>query len=120
MVTFGDYALPHVLDVQISKSRLTTERDIPYGSVAYREDDRDLGQSFIITGEIRETTIDDAYLAIEAIRTLNDGTTRTVDLEDGTATVDGKLTDPSFNFAAENWFSGKCDVPYQVTFLEVG
>ena len=58
-------------------------------------------------------------MQIERIRRLNDGVSRSLDLEDGTATVDGKLTDPSFNFAAENWFSGKYHVPYNVTLLEV-
>jgi hypothetical protein len=119
MIFFGTLKLPHVLELQTVKSRVSIERDIPCSRVAYHADDRDLGQTITLIGEIRETAIDQAYLQIERIRRLNDGVSRSLDLEDGTATVDGKLTDPSFNFAAENWFSGKCDVPYQVTFLEV-
>ena len=119
MTTFGGLPLTHVLDIQTTKSRIMIDRDLPYGSVAYRADDRDLGQSFILTGEIRETTIDAVYTQIERIRRLNDGAARSLDLEDGNTTITSKLTDPSFNFAAENWFTGKYHVPYQVTFLEV-
>jgi hypothetical protein len=119
MVLFGQFTLPHVLDIQTTKTRMITDRDIPYAPVAYRADDRDLAQTITVKGEIRETEIDAAYLAIEKIRRLNDGTALSLDLQDGTTPiVNSKLVDPAFSFAAGDWFPSRYRVPYSITFLE--
>ena len=118
-MVFGTHVLPHVLQVQAVKARSTIERDVPYRSVAYRVDDRDLGHTFTVSGEIRETAIDEAYLQIERIRRLNDGVARTLDLEDGsTPAMEAVLTDPVYGIDAAEWFSGKYHVLYSVTLLE--
>jgi hypothetical protein len=121
MVKFGSYALPHVLDIQVTKSRQEIERPVPYRSIAYRVDQADLGQTVRLTGEIRADTLDDVHSAIEQIRTLNDGTGRSLDLEDGeTAPFDALLTDPEYDLQVGDWSNtGRCYVPYSVTLLEV-
>jgi hypothetical protein len=121
MVKFGSYALPHVLGAQVTKTRQEIERPVPYRSIAYRVDQADLGQTVKISGEIRAVSISDVHSAIEQIRSLNDGTARTFDLEDGeTAPSSAQLTDPEYELSVGNWFNtGPCYVPYSVTFLEV-
>jgi hypothetical protein len=121
MVTFGSYALPHVLDVQVTKARQKIERPVPYRNIAYRVDQADLGQTVRLNGEIRADTLDDVHSAIEQIRTLNDGTGRSLDLEDGeTAAFDVLLTDPEYDFQVGYWSNtGRCYIPYSLTFLQV-
>ncbi len=121
MVKFGSYSLPHVLDVQVTKARQEKERPVPYRSIAYRIDQADLGQTVRLTGEIRANSLDDVHSAIEQIRVLNDGTGRSLDLEDGeTAPFDALLTDPEYDLQVGDWSNtGRCYVPYSVTLLEV-
>ena len=64
LVFFGTLKLPHVLELQTVKSRVSIERDIPYSRFAYHADDRDLGQTITLIGEIRETAIDQAPYVI--------------------------------------------------------
>ena len=121
MPTFGSYALPHVLDVQVTKSRQEIERTVPYRNVADRVDGADLGQTARVTGEIRADTLDDVHSAIEQIRALNDGIGRSLDLEDGeTVPFDAMLTDPEYEWSVGDWFNtGRCYIPYALTFLQV-
>ena len=121
MVTFWNLILPHVLDIQVTKTRLTLERDVPYRTVAYRSDDRDLGQTILIRGEIRESNIVMAASKMSTIETLNDGVVRSLDLADGTTPVmNAMLVDPHFTLQVGYWFNeSRCYVPYSVTFLEV-
>jgi hypothetical protein len=116
LVFFGTLKLPHVLELQTVKSRVSIERDIPYSRVAYHADDRDIGQTITLIGEIRETAIDQAYLQIERIRRLNDGVARTLDLEDNvTPTFNAKLGTIEANWTAED---GLERVSYQAAFYE--
>ena len=80
-----------------------------------------LGQTVRISREIREDSLSDVYTRIEQLRRLNDGVARTLDLEDDeTPTFNAKLTDPGYALSADDWFNtGRCYVPYTVTFLEV-
>ena len=80
-----------------------------------------LGQTVRISGEIREASLSDVYTRIEQLRRLNDGVARTLDLEDDlTPTFNAKLTDPEYELAVGDWFNtGRCYVPYSMTFLEV-
>jgi hypothetical protein len=121
LVKFGAYVLPHVLDVQVTKSRQEIERTVPFRNVADRVDGADLGQTARVTGEIRADTLDDAHSAIEQIRALNDGVGRSLDLDDGeTAPFDAMLTDPEYEWSVDDWFNtGRCYLPYTLTFLQV-
>jgi len=80
-----------------------------------------LGQTVRISGEIREASLSDVYTRIDQLRRLNDGVGRTLDLEDGeTSTFNAKLADPGYALSADDWFNtGRCYVPYTVTFLKV-
>jgi CHAD domain-containing protein len=125
MVTFGGTSLPNVLSVQITDAHDEIERVVPYRTTAYHADKAQLGRTVQVSGEIRETTLDILASDIEQLRSLNDGTARSLDLQDGTAAFNSQLTDPTYELAAENWFcnadmaSGRFTVPYQITFLEV-
>jgi len=120
MVRFGNYELPHILDAQIEKSRVETERSIPYRGVAYRADQTTRGRTLKVAGEIRATTISDIAFWVELFRRLADDTARLLDLEDGeTDTFNAKLVDPAYAVDVGAWFSGKYHVPYSVSLLEV-
>jgi hypothetical protein len=120
MVRFGDYALPHVLEAQIQKSRVEIERTIPHRDVAYRADQTTRGRTVRVSGEIRCATISDVAFMIELLRRLSDDTARILDLEDGTtSTMNAKLTDPVYLLDTAEWVANDYRVPYSVTLLEV-
>jgi len=121
MVRFGNYQLPHVLDVQIQKSRVEIERVIPYRFVAYRSDQTTKGRTVALSGEIRVDAISEAAFWIELLRRLCDDESRLFDLEDGeTATFNAKMVDPGYVLSVGDWFNtGRCYIPYSVTLLEV-
>jgi hypothetical protein len=120
MVRFGNYALPHVLQAQIQKSRIEGERAIPYRNVAYRRDQTTKGRTVTVNGEIRCTTISEVAFWIELLRRLADDTERVLDLEDGeTEAFNAKLVDPAYVLSAEDWIEKDYRVPYSVTLLEV-
>jgi len=125
LVTLDDgeltYTLPHVLNIQIVSAHEETERAVP-------------GRTLRISGEIRETNLDDLRDAIDEIRNLS-GLVRawgiatypemTVDLEDGTATFTVVAADPEYELAVGEfnlaWLysvSGKFYVPYSLSLLE--
>ena len=121
MVMFGPVALPHVLSFQIQTAREEMKRTVPYRNIAYRVDHTTHGRTLNITGEIRETSLSDVYMRIDQLRRLNDGTSRSLDLQDGQMDVfNAKLVDPEYDLAVGDCFNtGRCYVPYTVTFLEV-
>lgn len=121
MVMFGPFRLPHVLTVGSETSRVEIEKAVPYRSIAYRRDQAAQGRTLRISGEIRESAIDEVYLRIDTIRRLNDGVTRTLDLEDGeTEAFNAKLVDLGYELRAGDWCNmGRCYVPYTVNLLEV-
>lgn len=119
MVRFGNYALPHVLQAQIQKSRVEIERTVPYRDVAYRSGQTTKGRTVTLSGEIRVATISGAAFWIELLRRLADNMNRLFDLEDGeTSAFNAKLIDPDYQLNVESWTSGDYHVPYSVTFLE--
>ena len=138
MVTLDDgeltYTLPHVLNIQIVSAHEETERAVPGRTIPYRADKAQLGRTLRISGEIRETNLDDLRDAIDEIRNLS-GLVRawgiatypemTVDLEDGTATFTVVAADPEYELAVGEfnlaWLysvSGKFYVPYSLSLLE--
>ena len=121
MVVFGSFVLPHVLEVQIKKARVEIEHFMPYRNVAYRRDQTTLGQTAIVSGEIRESNISTVFTRIEQLRRINDGVTRVLDLEDGeTVPFNAKMIDPGYVLSVGDWFNtGRSYVPYNVTLLEV-
>ena len=121
MVRFGNYELPHVLDAEIQKSRIEIERPVPYRDIAYRADQTTKGRTVTVSGEIRADSMSEVAFWIELLRRLADDTERVFDLEDReTATFNAKMIDPEYILSAGDWFNtGRCYVPYTVTFLEV-
>jgi hypothetical protein len=121
MVLFGNCEVPHVLNAQVQTTRVEIERAIPYRSVAYRADQTTNGRTVNVNGEIRATTISEALFSIELLRRLSDDTARLFDIEDGmTVAFNAKMIDPGYVLSVGDWFnSGRCYVPYAVTFLEV-
>jgi len=125
MVTFGGTALPNVLTIQMTDAHKEVEKAVPNRSIAHRMNEAELGRTIQVSGEIRETTIDAVASDIETIRSLNDGTARTLDLQDGTATFYALLTDPAYTLSTDGWYeaalfsnAGRFTVPYTVTFLQ--
>lgn len=121
MVRFGNYALPHVLDAQIQKSRVEIERSVPYRAVAYRADQTTRGQTVKVSGEIRADSMSEVAFWIELLRRLADDETRLLDFEDDTtSSFNAKMVDPGYALSVGDWFNtGRSYVPYSVTFLEV-
>jgi hypothetical protein len=126
MVLFGSFAFPHVLEIQVTEAHEEIEKTIPYANVAYRADKANLGRTFSLSGEIRETDADAVRVKIDEIRALVNGVAQTVDLEDGTATFSALLTDPEQTIQNEDWIpnatysvTGDFRVPYSVALLEV-
>jgi hypothetical protein len=126
MVTFGGFAFPHVLDIQMTSAHEEIDRVIPMANVSYRADRAELGRTVKLAGEIRETNMDTVRAAIDAIRALVDGIVRSLDLEDGTAAFNALLADPEYELAvgeinldAIYSVTGKFYVPYSATLLEV-
>jgi hypothetical protein len=120
MVRFGNYALPHVLQAQIQKSRVEIERTVPCRDVAYRSDQTTKGRTVTLSGEIRVATISEVAFWIEFLRRLADDTERLLDLEnEETETFNGKLVDPSYTLDVADWIANDYRVPYSVTLLEV-
>ena len=113
--------LPNVLTIQIQTTRETIERVVLYRNISYRVDRAPLGRAVKVTGEIRESSIENGHMRVTQLRRLNDGVARTLDLEDDeTPTFNAKLTDPEYELAVGDWFNtGRCYVPYSMTFLEV-
>jgi len=119
-VLFGSLELQHVEEVQLKQARVEIERFLPYRNVAYRRDRTTLGQTAIVTGEIRESTINAAFTRVEQLRRFNDGETRVFDLQDGETTpFNAMLVDPTYELNVALWQSGDYRVPYTVTLLEV-
>jgi hypothetical protein len=119
-VIFGTFVLPHVLEVQVKKARVEIEHFMPHRNVAYRRDQTTLGQTAIVSGEIRDPAISNVFARIEQLRHLNDGVTRLLDLEDGeTVPFNAKLVDPSYALDVADWVTNDYRVPYWVTLLEV-
>ena len=120
MVRFGNYALPHVLQAQIQKSRVEIERTVPCRDVAYRSDQTTKGRTVTLSGEIRVVTISGAAFWIELLRRLADDVKRLFDLEDGeTSAFNAKLVDPSYVLDIVDWIANDYRIPYSVTLLEV-
>jgi hypothetical protein len=119
-VMFGSLELQHVQEAQIKKARVEIERFMPHRNVAYRRDRTTLGQTVIVSGEIRESTTTMAFLRIDQLRRFNDGETRVFDLQDGETTpFNAKLVDPSYVLDVSDWIPNAYCVPYSVTLLEV-
>jgi hypothetical protein len=126
MVTFGGTVLPNVLNVQITNAHKEIDRAVPGRNIAHRMDAAQLGRTIRISGEIRETNIDQVAADIEQIRSLNDGTPRQVDLQDGNGIFHAQLTDPTYELSTDGWhltsfysIAGKFVVPYSVTLLQM-
>jgi hypothetical protein len=126
MVLFGTFTFPHVLEIQVTEAHEEIETVIPYANVSYRADRADLGRTFKLSGEIRETDTDAVRVKIDEIRALINGVAQTVDLEDGTATFNAILTDPEYSLDVDDWLEnthfsadGKFYVPYTISLLEV-
>ena len=127
MVKFGTMILPHVLSVPIMRAWEEIEHEIPDRDVPSVTASANLGRSVMVSGEIREETIDAAKAKIDEIRALCDGVARILDLEDGeTPTFSALLTDPEYDLEVGKWFSnplypltGKFHIPYAVSLLEV-
>jgi hypothetical protein len=109
------------LEAQIEKSRVEIERAVPYRVVAYRADQTTQGRRVTISGEIRVPTIGEVAFWIELLRRLADDETRLLDFEDDTtSSFNAKMVDPGYALSVGDWFNtGRCYVPYTVTFLEV-
>jgi len=138
MVTFGAFSFPHVLNVQIQSQYRNIERAVPTRTVAYRQPQATLGRVVTVSGEIRETNVLSVSDTMQDIRDLNDGTVRSLDLEDGDTTAfNALLANPEFELNVENWLTsegwiwgtavwgaskwglrGKFRVPYTVTLME--
>jgi len=139
MVTLDDgeltYTLPHVLEIQITSAHEEIERPVPMRTIAYRVDKAELGRTVRVSGEIRETNLDDLREAIDELRSLC-GLIRSwgtatypemqLDLEDGTGTFWVYVADPEYELAVEGILldaifsaTGKFYVPYTLSLLEV-
>jgi hypothetical protein len=125
MVTFGGTALPNVLNAQITNAHKEIDRAVPGRTIAHRIDAAQLGRTIRVSGEIRETTIDQVASDIEQIRSLNDGTARQVDLQDGSGIFYAQLTDPTYELSTDGWHlssfysaAEKFVVPYTVMLLQ--
>jgi hypothetical protein len=139
MVTLDDgeltYTLPHVLEIQITSAHEEIERPVPMRTIPYRADKAELGRTVRISGEIRETNLDDLREAIDELRSLC-GYERTwgtataldlsLDLEDGTAAFAVVAADPEYELAVGEFnltsiysVTGKFYVPYTLSLLEV-
>jgi hypothetical protein len=125
MVTFGGITLPNVLSVQITNAHKEIERAVPGRTIAHRMDAAELGRTIQISGEIRETSIDQVASDIEHIRSLNDGLARQLDLQDGSGVFYAQLTDPRYEISTDGWYldhfyslTGKFVVPYAITLLQ--
>jgi hypothetical protein len=120
MVRFGNYALPHVLQAQLQKSRVEIERAVPSRNIAYRADQTTKGRTVTLNGEIRCATINEVAFWIEFLRRLADDTERLFDFEDGeTEAFNAKLVSPSYVLGVEDWIAGDYQVPYSVSLFEV-
>jgi hypothetical protein len=90
MVTFGGYVLPHVSAVQTVGSRIIHDRLVPSAkNFSYRSDETAGGRVITILGQIRGDP--DHVLRLEELRVRADDVARSLDLEDGSATITAKL-----------------------------
>ena len=118
-VTFRGVTLPHVLGVDKNMQEQQTEVPIPLRNQAYRAPESQLGSTLIVHGQIREVTPAAARIAIDALRALNDGTSGSFDIGDGTTPVlTMLLVDPYYKIAIGQWFAGKSHVDYTVNLVE--
>jgi hypothetical protein len=120
MVRFGNYLLPNAQVSQIDQSRVQIERVIPSRNIAYHSDQATKARTITFSGEIRTSTITEAYFWIDLLRRLADDTARVSDMEDGTTpTFNAKLVDPSYSLDVNFWIPNDYRVPYSVKLLEV-
>jgi hypothetical protein len=114
MVTFGGYPLRHVGSIGTQESRVIHDRLIPSAKRrSYRSDETAGGRIISISGEIRDDV--DYVLRLEELRVRADDVARSLDLEDGSPTVNAKL-----GTVEAQWYvqSGLDRVSYSATFYE--
>jgi hypothetical protein len=114
MVTFGGYALQHVSGVQTVGSRITHDRLIPSAKSFSQHYDETLGGRVItVSGQIRDDP--DYVLRLEELRVRADDVARSLDLEDGSATITAKLVPVEATWTVEE---GVERPTYSATFFE--
>ena len=113
MVTFGGYALRHLLNVTIQETRTVVEHLIPGAGVGYRADETAGGRTIKVTGEIRDDP--DYVLRLEELRVREDGVARALDLEDASDIINAKLGSVEATWTVED---GMDRPAYQLTFYE--
>lgn len=119
MVQFRNVPLPHPLTATETKAHQEIELKRPYANVAYRIEMADLGRTFKVTGEIRETDRIQALIRLLWFRRLSDGAVSVLNLEDDAGTtLNAKLGDVEYTITVGDWYPGYYRVPYTVTFLE--
>jgi hypothetical protein len=90
VVTFGGYRLQHVSAIQSVGSRIIHDRLVPSAkSFSYRSDETSGGRVITVSGQIRDDP--DHVLRLEELRVRADDIARSLDLEDGSASINAKL-----------------------------
>lgn len=110
-VKFGDYSLPHVLDIQEANAQIFIERILPGAEVAYRKRSGATGRRWTVTGYL---STDTRYNDKASMRALTDGTARDFDRGTGEALVSCLMLDPQFDDSVDEF--GR--LSYSVVFVE--
>lgn len=111
MPSFGSTTLPHVLSVERKRVSSLTERPIVGDETGYHDYLGGQGRSVIVRGEIRGN---DWETTRQALESLADGVTRTLDDGTGLSTFSAIMLSPRFTRQVEN----AQIVPYELTFME--
>jgi hypothetical protein len=114
MVTFGGYPLQHVSEIQTVGSRVIHDRLVPSSrSFSCRSDETAGGRIITVSGQIRGDP--DHVLRLEELRVRADDVARSLDLEDGSATITAKLGPVEATWTVEE---GVERPTYSATFFE--
>ena len=114
LATFGGYPLRNVGSIGIQESRVIHDRLIPSAKrLSYRSDETAGGRIVSVAGEIRDDV--DYVLRLEELRIRADDVARSLDLEDGSPTINAKL-----GTIQAQWYvqSGLDRIFYAATFYE--
>ena len=118
-ISYGQFELPHVLRMQVAQQQQEGQRRIPYRSVSYRYAQANLGRTIVIQGEIRELTASNVRGKIDFLRSFLDGVSRQLVLDQGQTMLNAILSDPEYAIIVGDWVTGRYNVPYSLTFLEI-
>jgi len=110
-VMFGDYSLPHVLNIQEANAQIFIEHPLPGREVAYRKRSGASGRRWTVTGYLSTDTM---YNDKASMRALVDGTARDFDRGTGEALVSCLMLDPEFDESVDE--CGR--LSYSVVFVE--